>query len=159
MSYPLRFGTTIGCHWKNSRDQLFLWQQIPHIWSDLIDGTSVAWKIDVMQATYLPIDAHHICRLLVVEFWAVWSFVSLLRLSHDRKHQVASQRLAGSLEARTRSSNASYDGETWKSLWNTYVPEKMRFFQWRLALHSLPTNDVRRHGKMASSGACSICGA
>lgn len=31
-------------------------------------------------------------------------------------------------------------------------------FLWRLARHSIPTEDVRHHRKMATSDACQLCG-
>ena len=46
----------------------------------------------------------------------------------------------------------------WKSLWAVKVPSKINMFLWRLARHSLPTNDVRHHRHMADSSACYFCG-
>lgn len=39
------------------------------------------------------------------------------------------------------------------------VPGKIRNFLWRLAKHSIPTEDVRLHKKMATEDRCQICGA
>jgi len=46
----------------------------------------------------------------------------------------------------------------WKSLWAVKVPSKINMFLWRLAHHSLPTNDVRHYRHMADSSACYFCG-
>jgi hypothetical protein len=42
--------------------------------------------------------------------------------------------------------------------WKMEVLAKLRIFLWRLAKHSLPTDDVRHHRNMATSAACSVCG-
>lgn len=48
---------------------------------------------------------------------------------------------------------------SWKMLWRTEVPAKVRMFLWRLSKHSLPTEDVRGHRHMSTSSSCGICGA
>lgn len=45
------------------------------------------------------------------------------------------------------SSSRAAEG-SWKSLWKTNVPGKIRMFLWRLSKQSLPTNDVRAHRHM-----------
>ena len=40
----------------------------------------------------------------------------------------------------------------------TSVPNKIRMFLWRLAKHSLPTEDVRAHRNIVTSSTCGLCG-
>ena len=54
------------------------------------------------------------------------------------------------------SSSRAAEG-SWKSLWKTNVPGKIRMFLWRLSKQSLPTNDVRAHRHMADSSTCGLC--
>lgn len=49
-------------------------------------------------------------------------------------------------------------GGSWKGLWKTQVPAKVRMFLWRLSKHSVPTNDVRAHRHMLDTSACRFCG-
>lgn len=41
--------------------------------------------------------------------------------------------------------------KSWKMLWKTQVPAKIRMFLWRLSKHSIPTEDVRAHRHMTNS--------
>lgn len=61
------------------------------------------------------------------------------------------------LEGAAASSRHEQDSKDWVSLWDTQVPSKTRYL-WRLAMQSLPTNDVRVHRNMASTPAWTLCG-
>ena len=43
-------------------------------------------------------------------------------------------------------------------MWTLKVPSKLKVFTWRLAQHSIPTNDVLHRQNMSDSHACAICG-
>ena len=62
------------------------------------------------------------------------------------------------LEGAPGTSNSVAEEGSWKRLWKTEVPGKIRMFLWRLSKHSLPTNDVRAHRHMADSDQCGLCG-
>jgi hypothetical protein len=63
------------------------------------------------------------------------------------------------LEEQASSSAGQLVEKQWSSLWNTKVPAKVKVFLWRLAKHSLPTNDVRAKRRMAEGDQCQLCGA
>uniref|UniRef100_A0A453GKE3 Reverse transcriptase zinc-binding domain-containing protein n=1 Tax=Aegilops tauschii subsp. strangulata TaxID=200361 RepID=A0A453GKE3_AEGTS len=58
----------------------------------------------------------------------------------------------------TGSFSTDRDVASWKLLQKTPVPGKMCMFLWRLARHSLPTEDVRAHRKMSTTNTCALCG-
>lgn len=62
------------------------------------------------------------------------------------------------LDGSAGSSSTDRDAKSWKCLWKTPVPGKIRMFLWRLAKHSLPTEDIRAHRNMATSSVCGLCG-
>jgi ribonuclease HI len=62
------------------------------------------------------------------------------------------------LEGCASSSNGIVEEKQWSSLWKTRVPSKVKLFTWRLAKHSLPTNDIRNHRGMADDDRCQFCG-
>ena len=63
------------------------------------------------------------------------------------------------LENNSGTSSASMEERSWKNLWKTRVPGKVRMFLWRLSKHSIPTNNVRARRNMAQSNSCGLCGA
>mgnify|MGYP000957777359 CR=1 FL=1 len=68
------------------------------------------------------------------------------------------QRREAWLEGSAGTSGVSNYESSWKSLWKTSVPAKVRMFVWRLSKHSLPTNDIRAHRHIADSDQCGLCG-
>lgn len=61
------------------------------------------------------------------------------------------------LEGTAATSNTAQEKSSWKSMWHVSVPGKIRMFLWRLARHSLPTEDVREHRNMSTSSSCGLC--
>lgn len=62
------------------------------------------------------------------------------------------------LEGTTGSSSSIREEGSWKRLWNTEVPGKIKMFLWRLSKHSIPTEDVRAHKHMSNTSSCALCG-
>ena len=62
------------------------------------------------------------------------------------------------LENTSGTSNATMEERSWKNLWKTRVPGKVRMFLWRLSKQSLPMEDVRAHRHMADNAQCGLCG-
>jgi hypothetical protein len=62
------------------------------------------------------------------------------------------------LDHRPSSSNESRVQKEWGSLWRTRVPSKVKVFLWRLAKHSIPTNEERHRRHMADTSSCQLCG-
>jgi hypothetical protein len=69
------------------------------------------------------------------------------------------QRREAWLEGTAAASRSNIEEGSWKALWKTEVPGKLRMFLWRLAKQSLPTEDIRAHRHMATSSSCGFCGA
>ena len=55
------------------------------------------------------------------------------------------------LRQRGVASNGARKERSGTSLWNTKVAGKIKTFLWRLARHSLPSEDVRNHRKMCDT--------
>ena len=47
----------------------------------------------------------------------------------------------------------------WDDIWSLQVPTKLKIFLWRLAQHSMPSQDLLHHRNMAITTACILCGA
>ncbi|VAI33703.1 unnamed protein product [Triticum turgidum subsp. durum] len=134
--------------------------------SELIDHTSASWDRARVEATFLPMDSRIIlsiplCTRNLPDFWSwhyekhgVFSVKSAYRMIVATK-----QRREAWLDGNPGSSNSNAEEGSWKTLWKTPVPAKVRMFLWRLSKHSLPTNDVRAHRHMADSASCGLCGA
>ena len=56
------------------------------------------------------------------------------------------------------SSSSNVEQKSWKFLWKTVVPGKVRMFLWHLSKHSLPTEDVRAHRHMSTTSSCGLYG-
>lgn len=100
-------------------------------------GRSYWWNECCMEnwryAGYFPSDGCltilqiPLCTRNIDDFWS-WNFErSGVLFPRSGYHMLVSTKWRHKdwLEARTWSSNASYDGETWKSLWNTLCPWKI----------------------------------
>lgn len=68
------------------------------------------------------------------------------------------QRRKDRWNGRASTSNSEATANGWRSLWKTMMPGKIRHFLWRLGRQSIPTEDVRKHRKMATSDECQMCG-
>lgn len=134
--------------------------------SNLNDHTSVTWDIARLEEVCLPIDVSAIlwiplCTTNISDTRA-WNFErngffsirSAYKMIIDTK-----LRREAWLDGASGSSSNDRDPDSWKLLWKTSVPGKMRMFLWILAKHSLPTEDVRAHRNMSTSSACGLCGA
>ena len=133
--------------------------------SELIMGATASWNRQVIQENFMPIDARVIleiplCTRNIPDFWA-WHYEKhgVFSVKSAYKMLVATKlRREAWLEGAAGTSNSVAEEGSWKRLWKTKVPGKIRMFLWRLSKHSLPTNDVRAHRHMADSDQCSLCG-
>ena len=138
----------------------------PSIVFDLINTTNASWKRPVIEATFLPFHAKVImgiplCIAVMLDFWS-WTHESTgqftVRLAYNMLVSTKQRREAW-LEGSATSSSNHVDEASWKSLWKTVVPSKLRMFLWRLSKQSLPTEDVRAHNHMSTTSSCGLCGA
>jgi len=137
----------------------------PHLVSELIDATEARWNISVLNEFFSPLDVDTILSIPIStriqeDFWA-WHYekkgVFTVRSAYHMIIHKCDQVDSADANRSERSDQSAMKKE-WKSLWAVKVPSKINMFLWRLARHSLPTNDVRHHRHMADSSACYFCG-
>ena len=133
---------------------------------ELIYTVSGEWDELLIHENFWPIAVDRILQIPIhhqeTEDYITWHLTksgvftvrSAYRMLADTK-----RRREDWLEGRAGSSNYEAEARSWKSLWSAKVPGKIRNFLWRLAKHSIPTEDVRLHRKMATTDRCQICGA
>lgn len=101
-----------------------------------------------------------VCTRNIEDFWS-WNFEKSGRFSVHSAYRMVMEtkkRREDWLEERVGSSNPSADMKSWDTLWHVMVPAKLKMFLWRLARHSLPAEDVRKHRNMTTGDNCSVCG-
>ena len=114
----------------------------------------------------MPMDAKIIlgiplCTRNTADFWS-WNFERNGTFSVKSAYRMlveTRRRREAWLENTAGSSSIVAEEGTWKTLWRTKVPGKVKMFLWRLSKQSLPTEDVRAHRHMSDSSACGMCGA
>ena len=138
----------------------------PILVAELIDNTSAAWDVQRINQVFMPMDAKIIlsiplCTRITDDFWS-WNFerngVYSVKSAYHMLVETRRRREAW-LENTTGSSTTVAEEGSWKTLWTTKVPGKVKMFLWRLSKQSLPTEDVRAHRHMSDSSACGMCGA
>lgn len=117
--------------------------------SELIDKTAATWNMAKLEEVCLPIDIPSILSIPLSttemeDTWA-WNFERSGKYTIRSAYRMMVEskfRRGAWIDGSTGSSSTDRDGESWKLLWNTPVPSKIRMFLWRLAKHSLPTEDI-----------------
>lgn len=138
----------------------------PTLVAELIDPTSARWRQELINSTFLPLDANVILNIPLStrqydDFWA-WSQEKKGEFtvkSCCRMLITTKLRRETWLEGRGGPADITREKRCWDILWRIQVPSKIKVFLWRLAQTSLPTADVRHHQHMVSSPSCAICGA
>ncbi|XP_073355270.1 uncharacterized protein [Aegilops tauschii subsp. strangulata] len=133
--------------------------------ADYIDYTSATWDKHRVEQTFLPIDVSVILTIPIStrifdDYWAcnferndIFSVCSAYRMLVATR-----QRREAWLDGTSASSSSNMEEKSWKMLWKTQVPAKVRMFLWRLSKQSLPTEDVRAHRHMPNTSSCGLCG-
>lgn len=137
----------------------------PMLVAELIDQTSAKWNRQLVEQVFLGMDAKTVlaiplCTRNLQDFWS-WNHerTGCFSVKSAYKMLVATrQRREAWLEGSAGSSSTAQEEGSWKSMWKTQVPAKVRMFMWRLAKHSIPTEDVRAHRHMTDNGYCGLCG-
>ena len=155
--------TNIWTHNWLPRDEMLrpygcLSQNPPTFVSELITPATAAWNKQVVQSTFMPMDADTIlgiplCTRNMDDFWA-WHYEKhgIFSVKSAYKMLIATrQRREAWLEGRAGPSSSGAEKGAWKSLWNTKVPGKVRMFLWRLSKQSLPTNDISTSAEPGNS--------
>ena len=116
--------------------------------SDLIQTSSRRWNQQLVQSTFLPLDASAIMGIPLCERpqqdTLVWGGTQNGRYSVRSGYRLL---MDESLKNNPGCSNNSQLAQLWKSIWTLFVPPKVRHFIWRACHESLPTraNLHRRH--------------
>lgn len=137
----------------------------PILVSELIDAANVAWRSDLLQQYFLPIDIQSItniplCTMPMADFWA-WQFEKKGPFSVRSAYRLLAEtkkRGEDLLQGRVSVSNMSQEEKGWTTLWSPKIPSKIKTFLWRLAKQSLPTEDVRKQRHMSIIDKCQLCG-
>lgn len=138
----------------------------PNMVSELIDHTAASWNRGKLEEVFLSIDIPAIlsiplCISNISNSWA-WNFEKngCFSVRSAYRMMVATKRRREEwLDGMAGSSSNNREEGSWKTLWRTEVPGKIGMFLWRLAKHSLPTEDVRAQRNMSTSKQCALCGA
>lgn len=136
----------------------------PTMVSELIDNTSATWNRGALNQCFVAADTNAILGIPLYtrqldNFWA-WNFErngnftvrSAYRMLADTK------RRENWLEGNAGTSDFERESKAWTLLWSVQVPGKIRNFLWRLAKHSIPTEDVRHKRNMVVEDRCRFCG-
>lgn len=110
-------------------------QNPPHLVSELINNTSATWMRDRLEQFFLPLDVLVImgiplCTRNVEDQWA-WNFEKngLFTVRSAYKMSVSTRtRREAWLDENARSSTLGHEESSWKLLWRTHVPGKIRIF-------------------------------
>jgi ribonuclease HI len=137
----------------------------PQMVSDYIHHHIAAWNTEKLEEYFLPMDVEIIrniplCTRFQDDFWS-WHFENNGQFSVRSCYRAlaATKRVREDwLDGNSAASDTTKEEKAWSKLWKISVPSKIRLFLWRLAKHSIPTEDIRHHRQMAPTPACSICG-
>jgi hypothetical protein len=137
----------------------------PQMVRDYIHHHIAAWNTEKLEEYFLPMDVDIIrniplCTRIQEDFWS-WHFERNGQFSVRscyRALAVTKRVREDWLDGNSAASDSTREGKAWSKLWKISVPSKIRLFLWRLAKHSIPTEDIRHHRQMAQTKACSICG-
>lgn len=134
--------------------------------SDLIDVTSATWNKQLIERTFTPMDGKvimgiPICTRNLKDFLCQhFERNGCLTIKSAYKMLEATKtRWEAWLNGNAGSSSTNSDEGSWKYLWKTQVPTKIRMFLWCLSKKNLLTKDVRDHRHMSSTTSCGLCGA
>lgn len=117
--------------------------------TQLIDTMSARWNKQLLDEVFLPFDVKVImgiplCTMNTPDFWS-WMFEKKCHFSVKSAYNMlvaTRQRREAWLEGSAAASGTNTEEGSWKALWKTQVPGKLRLFLWRLSKQSLPTEDV-----------------
>lgn len=134
--------------------------------AELIEQATASWREELVRSVFTPFDAEEIlkiplCTRRIEDFWA-WSEEPRGNFSVSSAYRMLVRTKIGRenwLEGREGSSHTQAEEKEWNSIWKIQVPSKLRVFTWRLARHSIPSGEVLHRRNMATTAACTLCGA
>src|SRR4051812_48477370 len=117
-------------------------QNPPLLVSELIDNTSACWDREKVQSVFMPMDTHVIlsiplCTRNIPDFWSrQYEKNGLFSIRSAYRMLVATKTRREAWLENYSGSSAPTEERSWKSLWKTRVPGKVRMFLWRLSKQS-----------------------
>ena len=128
--------------------------------SSLIDEDTSRWKIDLVQALFLPFEANTILQIplsySLPDDKIVWIGNKRGVFLVKSAYYVAIP-LVDKIE-RGESSNGDYKTLLWKKMWQLKIPSKVRIFSWRACINGLPTHVNLRNRGIGIDALYPLCG-
>nr|XP_023912601.1 uncharacterized protein LOC112024185 [Quercus suber] len=127
--------------------------------SSLIDLDTRRWKVDVINATFLPHEASTILKIPLSfnlpEDCLIWIGNKMGEFTVKSAYYIASG-LVDSVEEGESTSGSSWS-LLWKRIWQLKVPPKIKIFAWRTCVNGLPTMQNLNHRGVHCSSFCPLC--
>lgn len=150
---------------ENMRPIVSLVPNPPQFVLELIEPVNARWNVQLLEEVFLPYDAVAIqkipiCTRNIEDFWS-WGFEKNGTFSVRSAYRMVvatKSRREDWLDERAGPSNNAVNEKSWVKLWGVLVLAKIKVFLWRLAKHSIPNEDVRKHRNMSTSDLCPVCG-
>ena len=133
-----------------------------HIVSDLIDGDSWLWKVDIVRRNFIAPDADAILNIPLrqgggEDFWAwAWEKMGIYIVkSAYRALMTRNEHLA--LEEGTTTGTSETEKQLWARLWKLQMVPKVRVFWWRVLRGILPVERTLQHRHIVTTARCKVC--
>ena len=125
----------------------------------LIDNDIKWWKVDVINATFLPHEASTILKIPLnynlPEDCLIWIGKKRGEFTVKNAYHIASS-IVDSIEEGESTSSSSWT-LLWKRIWQQKVPPKLKIFAWRICVNGLPTMQNLNHRGIHYSSFCPLC--
>ncbi|XP_065622475.1 uncharacterized protein LOC136064535 [Quercus suber] len=127
--------------------------------SSLIDNDTRWWKVDVINATFLPHEANTILKIPLnynpPNDCLIWMGNKSIEFTIKSAYHIASGIVDSFEEGESTSSNSRT--LLWKRIWQQKVPRKLKIFAWRICVNGLPTMQNLNHKGIHCSRFCPLC--
>ncbi|XP_023878292.2 uncharacterized protein LOC111990734 [Quercus suber] len=127
--------------------------------SSLIDNDTRWWKVDVINATFLPHEASTILKIPLnynlLDDCLIWMGNKSGEFTVKSAYHIVSGIVDSFEEGESTSSNSWT--LLWKRIWQQKVPPKLKNFAWRICVNGLPTMQNLNHRGIHCSRFCLLC--
>ena len=124
----------------------------------LINPNTRTWNINLLNQNFLSFEVTRIKAIPLS--WTEQEDRLIWPDSHDGEYSVKAGYQTFCREANSSaasSSDSSHRSAFWKRLWKLHVPNKIKFFLWRVCSNALPTKDNLKRRKILEDARCSAC--
>lgn len=146
--------------WLASGDRVVLNENSELKWvSDIIDPVRKCWNVDLLKGHFPPSAAMKIIQTPIAwrsgEDTIWWPFSKAGDFTvksgyYQAKHLDSKPNLAASASTRVPQS-------LWKEIWKVNIPQKIKFFLWKICHNILPVGESLRKRKIKISALCPLC--